>query len=87
METSGWAWASLNDEQVRLVAEAEGTLGADYVIAYQASARDASRNIRYFMQEFNVAGLDESQLDCLQGLEKQLQAVLVAYRRGTLITN
>jgi len=82
METSGWAWASLNDEQVRLVAEAEGTLGADYVIAYQASARDASRNIRYFMQDLSAAGLDESQLESLQGLEKQLRAVLVAYRRG-----
>jgi hypothetical protein len=81
MEPKGWSWASLNQDQVALVADAEKTLGTDYLIAYQSSERDASRNIRYFIQDLQLASLDESQIDCLQGLEKQLQAVVIAYTR------
>jgi hypothetical protein len=81
MEPTGWSWANLSEDQVSLVAEAEQTLGADYMLAYQSSERDASRNIRYFIQDLQLASLDESQLDCLQGLEKRLQAVVIAYKR------
>lgn len=79
MNNKGWIWASLTDEQLRLVAEAEQTLGADYLVAYQAGERAASRMP---LSNVQVATLNESQLECLQGLEQKLQAVVIAYRRS-----
>jgi len=74
-----WAWANLTDVQLQQVAEAEATLGADYLLVYQPnqSARQRSTDM-----DLPVAMLTPSQLECLQGLENQLQAVVVAYRKG-----
>ncbi len=79
MNTKEWTWAPLTDKQIKQVAEAEQTLGADYLVAYQAGEQSTSR---LPLSHIQVAALSESQLECLQGLEKQLQAVVVAYRRS-----
>ncbi len=42
MAANGWTWADLNDDQMKLVTEAEGTLGADYLLAYPAKVSELS---------------------------------------------
>ena len=83
MAVNGWTWAELNDDQMKLVTEAEGSLGADYLLAYCPSEQETPRSVRFALLELQAAGLDESQLDCLNGLESQLGAVIVAYQRGS----
>ncbi len=82
MDANAWTWADLNDDQMKLVSEAESTLRADYLLAYRPSNGETPRSIRFALLELQPAGLDESQLDCLVGLESQLDAVIVAYQRG-----
>jgi hypothetical protein len=82
MGAISWTWADLSDDQMKLVAEAEGSLGADYLLAYRPWDGEMPRSIRFALLELQPAGLDESQLDCLIGLESQVDAVIVAYRRG-----
>jgi len=82
MAANGWTWAELNDDQMKLVTEAEGTLGADYLLAYRPSEQETPRSVRFALLELQAAGLDESQVECLNGLESRLNAVIVAYKRG-----
>jgi hypothetical protein len=63
------------------VAEAESTLGADYLLVYQSGQLMASQFVES-SGGLQVAALNSSQLECLQGLENQLQAVVVAYSKG-----
>ncbi len=79
MSNTGWTWAPLTSEQIKLVTEAEQTLGADYLLVYQAGEQATSR---LTLSHAQVAALSESQLECLQGLEMKLQAVVIAYRRS-----
>lgn len=78
METS-WDFAHLEPPDVDLVREAERTLGADYVMAFRPHP-DGTGAPPVPPPRFEPAPLDESRLDCLQGLEEKLDAVLVAYR-------
>ncbi|HEY1014928.1 MAG TPA: hypothetical protein VGE07_19630 [Herpetosiphonaceae bacterium] len=75
-EQHGWRWAELTDQHLELIHQAEATLGADYVLAYQPadSADPAAQAPR-----LAAAPLTASQLECLAGLESMIQAVIVAY--------
>ena len=65
-----WILAKLTDGQLRLVKEAEQTLGSIQVLVFQPG-------------DLKVAGLNESQIECLQGLEKNLGGLtIVAYQKG-----
>jgi len=72
-----WTYARLDDRGIELVQEAERTLGADYVVVYAEG--DPRRDLPAQLP-FKAAPLDESQLECLRGLESQLGGVAVAYR-------
>ena len=78
MTTNGWTWANLSEEQLQLLSEAERSLGADYLLAYKPTDH-SSRAVESRVRALEAAALDESQLECLHGLEQQLQAIVVAY--------
>jgi hypothetical protein len=81
MTNPTWTWADLTPEQQQLLADAEQSLGADYLLAFEpisASPKDGGEPIR----GIKTANLTESQLECLNGLEAQLGSVIVAYRRN-----
>jgi hypothetical protein len=72
-----WTWARLDAHGLELVEEAERTLGADFVVVY---AEGDPRRDMPAQLPFKAAALDESQLECLRGLESQVGGVAVAYR-------
>jgi len=80
MSADGWTFADLAPEQLALVNEAEQTLDTDVVMAYAPSPWGT-------VDPDTVAGgmhpveLEASQLEYLQGLERMIGGVLVAYRR------
>ena len=76
MATTEWGWADLNGDQLSKVALAEQTLGADYLLVYQPGPQAGGAAQPQGLQP---APLTESQLECLHGLETQLQAIVVAY--------
>ena len=84
MDETHWTWANLTDVQREQVADAESTLGTDYLLAYQTGKPQASQSTASLPGGLQVAALNPSQLECLQGLENQLQAVIVAYSKGEL---
>jgi hypothetical protein len=80
MKTYPWTFAELNTDQLDLLKEGEGTLGADYLLAYQQSEKARAGYVELFVDGLRAAPLDGSQLECLEGLEQRLQAVVVAYK-------
>ena len=80
MATDGWTFAELEADQVALVAEAERTLDTDLVMAY-APSRWGTVDPDSVAEDLDPAELEASQLECLQGLERMVGGVLVAYRR------
>lgn len=64
-----WMLAKLTDKQLEMVKEAEQALGSIHVLALQPV-------------DSKVANLNESQIECLQGVEKALGLTVVAYRSG-----
>jgi len=83
MANQEWKWADLDSEQLGMLKEGEQTLGADILLAYQPEQGSPARTARALQRGLQVAGLNESQLECLQGLEKNMQAVVVAYRQAS----
>jgi hypothetical protein len=81
MDGNGWAWAKLNTGQVEQLLEGERTLGADILLAYEANTSNAATG-KASQVDLEIAALDESQVECLQGLEKNMQSVVVAYRKS-----
>ena len=71
MTTEPWSWAELDNEQLDLVRQAEETLGADVVLVYTPGGDgvpvSASSGLR-------PSELDESKVDCLQGVAYQRAA-------------
>ncbi len=63
-----WELANLNKEQLDLIRQAEQTLDSVSLVAFDSVNAD-------------VAKLNESQIECLQGLEKKLGLTIVAYRK------
>lgn len=80
MATSGWNFADLENDQVALVVEAERTLDTDLVMAYEPSSW-GTVDPDTVGDGLAPAELEASQLECLQGLERMVGGVLVAYRR------
>jgi hypothetical protein len=80
MPSEEWKWANLTEEQLKLVALAEQTLDVDYVLVYQSdtSVPEPSRGA---LPGLRPARMNDSQLECLRGLEQQFGAVAVAYER------
>lgn len=68
MDHHVWMLANLTDDQLKLVREAEQTLGPVRVLVFRPA-------------DLQVAGLNESQIECLQGLEKGLGLTVVAYQK------
>jgi hypothetical protein len=79
MADSTWKWASLDAKGVELVQEAERTIGADIVLVYAEGGPRADGRL---WAGLKPAPLDDSQLECLQGTERMLGAVAVAYQRA-----
>ena len=80
MRAEEWAFAELAPEQLALVNEAERTLDTDVVMAYAPSAW-GTVDPDTIADGMHPVELDSSQLECLQGLERIVGGVLVAYRR------
>jgi hypothetical protein len=79
MTDTTWKWASLDSKGLELVQETEQTLGADVVLVYAEGGPTADGGTR---RGLRPAPLDASQLECLQGVERMLGAVAVAYQRA-----
>jgi hypothetical protein len=79
MAVGGWNFADLEPEEVALVVEAERTLGTDLVMAYEPSAW-GTVDPESIGERLDPAVLETSQLEYLQGLERKVGGVLVAYR-------
>jgi hypothetical protein len=77
-----WTWAGLNEQQVSWLREAESALGADYLLAFRPERPASDRAVDDKHNRLPVASLNESQLECLHGVESRLDAVVVAYQRG-----
>lgn len=82
MTHSKWSWAALNREQLGILREAEDTLGADILLAYQQESQPQAQAPALAQMGLQVAALNESQLECLQGLEQMVNAVVIAYRQN-----
>jgi hypothetical protein len=81
MANDQWKWANLNGEQLNMLREGEQTLGADILLAYQQGQTATVQEGRFNRSGLQAAPLNDSQLECLQGLEKNLQAVVIAYQQ------
>jgi hypothetical protein len=80
MATGGWNFADLEAEEVALVVEAERTLDTDLVMAFEPS-NWGTIDPDTVVDGLDPAELEPSQLEYLQGLERRVGGVLVAYRR------
>jgi hypothetical protein len=80
MGTAGWNFADLEANQIELVVEAERTLDTDVVMVYEPSAW-GTVDPDTIGDGLDPADLEPSQLEYLQGLERTVGGVLVAYRR------
>ena len=68
MENKAYKLAKLSDEQLKKIKEAEPTLGAINLLAFESV-------------DLQPAPLNASQIECLEGLEKNLGVTIVAYRK------
>lgn len=82
MIVSEWSWAALNREQLGILQEAEQSLGADILLAYQEESQPQAQAPALTEMGLHVAALNESQLECLQGLEQMVNAVVIAYQQN-----
>ncbi len=69
MDSKAWLVAKLSDEQLTKLEEAERTLSAESISIVAFEPTDS-----------RLANLNDSQKECLQGLENSLGLVLVAYK-------
>ena len=74
-----WSLAELEPAQIDLVHEAERTLDTVVVMAY-TPARFGTVDPEAVGQSLHPVELEASQLEYLQGLERVVGGVLVAYR-------
>ncbi len=68
MDNRVWLLANLSADQLRTLQEAEQQLGEVSILAFQT-------------EQIKVAQLNESQIECLQGVEDQLGLTLIAYQK------
>lgn len=76
-----WTYAELAPEQVALVDEAERTLDTDIVMVYRPTRFGTVDEDLLAAEGLHPFELDPMQLECLQGLERMVGGVVVAYRR------
>ena len=81
MANDQWRWANLNGEQLNMLMEGEQTLGADILLAYEQDQTATVQEGKFHQSGLQAARLNDSQIECLQGLEKNLQAVVIAYQQ------
>ncbi|HSL76283.1 MAG TPA: hypothetical protein VK867_05020 [Candidatus Limnocylindrales bacterium] len=74
-----WTFAELEPAQVDLIHEAERTLDTDVVLAY-APTRWGTVDPDAVGETLTPVELQDSQIEYLQGLERKVGGVLVAYR-------
>lgn len=74
-----WSFAELEPAEIDLVHLAERTLDTDVVMAYTPS-RFGTVDPDAVGETLHPVELEASQLECLQGLERMVGGVLVAYR-------
>jgi hypothetical protein len=79
MTETTWTWARLDRAGLDLVQETERTLGADVVLVYAEGGPVAPAATRAGLRP---AALDESQLECLRGVEAKVGGIAVAYQRA-----
>ena len=79
MNETTWNWARLDRKGIEALREAEGTIGADIVLVYGDGGPVADNATRLGLRP---ATLDASGLERLQGLERTVGAVAVAYQRA-----
>lgn len=79
MAAAGWSYAELEPDQIDLVHEAERTLDTDIVMAYEPSSW-GTVDPDTIGDGLSPVELESSQLEYLQGLERKVGGVLVAYR-------
>lgn len=83
MGTNDWNWAQLNDSKIKVLNEAEASLGgeAPVLLAYQPAKEAPGLPAHLQSAGYQYAALNASQLERLKDLEKQIDAVIVAYTR------
>lgn len=79
MTAAAWTYADLEPDQLALVQEAERTLGTAVVMAYQPSAY-GTIDPDALPDGLEPASLGPTELERLQGVERRVDGVLVAYR-------
>jgi hypothetical protein len=77
MTIDRWSWAQLDDEELDLVKETEAAIGADYVLVFDRGGGVSVSDV----PGVRPSELDESQIERLQDVERQLGSVAVAYQR------
>jgi hypothetical protein len=80
MSGNQWSWAQLNGEQLDDLKEAERTLGARLLLAYKSDAQAKVQGEQFSKNGMQVAPLNDSQVECLAGLEKKIGSVVIAYQ-------
>jgi hypothetical protein len=78
-----WTFAQLDPAKLALVDEAERTLDTDIVMVYEPARYGLVDDEVVAEQGLAPVDLEPSQLECLQGLERMVGGVAVAYRRTT----
>jgi hypothetical protein len=78
-----WTFAPLDPAKLALVNEAERTLDTDIVMVYSPSQYGLVDEETVAEQGLAPVALEPSQLECLQGLERMVGGVAVAYKRTT----
>ncbi len=75
-----WKLAELDNEQLAIVHEAEQSLHLDYLLLYRTT--NAETAAFQPPSGLRLAHLSDSEMECLQGMEKNLGAVAIAYERA-----
>jgi hypothetical protein len=76
-----WTLADLAPEQVALLDDAERTLDTDIVLAFRPTTWGTVDADTLAADGLHPVDLDPIQLECLQGVERRIGSVVVAYRR------
>ena len=82
MAGSGWTFADLDKSHLELVRLAERTLPADVVMVYEEGGTGLAPDPARAVADLQPVPLAPDELECLQGLERQVEGIAVAYRRA-----